>query len=157
MTGTVADYVRRKADILLYGGRPVVGRDTETPPALASGAQLTTGLEKAVQWFVGRLLTPAGTVMHRSEKGTDFVFQARSGYWRTTVDVSQDFLVAAALTLQQLADERLDTDPDDEIIASYSLDSVSVAGGTVSIRVTLTTRAGEKAAFILPVDVAVRG
>lgn len=157
MTATAKDYLNRRVDILLWDGDVVVGRDTLTPPALATGGKIVTGVEKAAQAFLLRLLTPLGSIPGRLERGTILITRARQGAWRTSIDVAQDYLLAASDALRQLYDERQEGDPDDELIDSQSLDSVAISSGTVTLRISITTLAGTTRTYIQPIAVGIRG
>ena len=77
--------------------------------------------------------------------------QFRQGYLRTETDVFIAFNLALNDIELNLTDEELDTDPDDERYASATLDSVTIADGTVILHVTLRSLAGTAREVILPV------
>lgn len=158
LTATVADYQSRRADVLLYAIDPARAGDQETPPDLAEASgELTTGIQKAAQRFVMRLLTPLGSAAYRPDHGCNFLPSSQAGGWRTTTDVSQAYLFAAAEVRRQLFLEQQADDPLDEQVADDELLGVTFELGSVSLYVRIITAAGATREYVVPVNVPIRG
>ena len=152
----VADYVDRHADVLLYAYDAVARGEQLSPPDLAAGSgHLVTGVHKMAQWFLLELLTPVGSVAHRGI-GTGFLSQAKRGVWRTSADVTRDYALAAAQARRAMRLRQRVSDPADERLAKDELISVAIASGSVSLRIALTSAAGDRREYVVPIDIAIR-
>lgn len=157
MTGTVADYLDRTVDLLLYEAPTPGAGERETPPALAEGSgEVCAGVQKLAQRFLLTLLTPRGSQRHRAARGTAFMVHASRGFWRTAVDVRQSYAAAASDARKQLRAEETAADPDDERYGADELTRVTLGDGKAAIHVALTSLAGTRRQYVVPVPVAVR-
>lgn len=143
----------RVYDVLAFQGAKRIGEvrlEQILFDEVAAG-MLCTGIQKLAQRFVLELLTEQGSMFYLPDRGTQFMTQFRQGYLRNETDVFIAFNIALNDAELNLTAEELATDPDDERYASATLDSVTIAAGTVVLYVTLMSRAGTIRKVILPV------
>lgn len=110
------------------------------------------GYAKLVQRFLMELLTELGSVSFDSNKGTNFLTDARLGKWRTSRDVAQSFAAAELTARQNLKADETPTTPADEVYSSASLLSASVNGDQVVIHVQITNGAGQSGVQLVPIS-----
>lgn len=151
------DYTGRTVDLLVMQGLKESGQTlVNTTLGEADGGYVTTGVQKAVQFFTVWLLTEAGTVKADSLIGTRFLIKLRQSNLlesqlqsafresvETILDAQQEYVTA--------------TTPDDEVLVGASLISFTTTSfGNIKLTVALTTRAGITRTVIMPVTVAIR-
>jgi hypothetical protein len=155
---SVADYVGRTFDVLVFHGvtpgREVAVKQTLYPDDL--GGYIVTGIEKLVQQFLLILLTELGSVTHLPIYGTRFMADARSGRWRTAIDVRQSFAAAVVDVKRQLARQETSTTPDDERFALATLLGITLDGTSVFVSVEVLSVAGLDRKLIVPVAVILK-
>lgn len=154
--GTIDQYLGRTSDMVVFHGVQPTG-DRQLTMALAedrtSGA-VVTGPQKVVQRFVLELLREKGTRLF-DPAGTDFMTEARQGYWRTPVDVMGAFARAVIDIREILNNEESTADPDDERFSDAILQSVQIQGDTVSLVIKIVTLAGDSRSFVFPLPLMV--
>jgi hypothetical protein len=158
---TVADYVGRTVDFLVFRANPALRRNgaqllVQQVARTGDGGAIVTGIEKLAQRVLLILLTQLGSKPYAPTEGTSFMIDAKRGAWRTPADVTSSFYAASLdVKRQQQAIETSD-DPDDERWGGIVLDGVTLADSTVAIRLTLTSQAGTAFTFITPITVPIR-
>lgn len=156
---TVADYVDRKIDLLAFQGDFPTSREQLLTQALtrsSEGGMITAGIQKLAQRFLLALLTQRNSQRHRPQEGTTFLIEAAKGLWRTVADVEQSFYAAVLDVKRMLRAVELESDPPDEIFAEAILTGVSLFGDQVTVRVLLTSAAGDNVTFLTPIAVTIR-
>ena len=155
---SVLDYVGRTVDVSAFfggvAGTEKLVRQTIFPPG--SGGELVTGPAKACQRFLMLLLTINGSIAYLPERGCQFMADALRGLWRTPADVDRSFAFSRIDVLRQLLAEQGDAAPPDEQVAEAALLSVGLAGGMATLRIALTTAAGDSIEFIAPIRVTLK-
>ncbi len=161
MASTAADYRDRRADLLAFRG--IFPSQTGREQLLAQqfvrpgdGGVLIAGIQKLAQKVLLILLTEIGSRVYAPTEGTAFMIDARRGFWRTPADVEQSFYSARLDVLRQCQASEDATDPDDERWSDLVLDGVTLAGDKVTIRMTLTSRAGRSYTFLTPISVPIK-
>ena len=164
------DYFNRKYDYL--GVQNTVGPGErrlglELFNASNSG-QITTGIQKLTQRWLLEFLTEAGSMPGLPGRGTNFMRAARTGVFRTPINVRSEFALAD-LTLRQIlqAEETDDTPPDERFTGAEITNlavlpgfDVSQKSGTTAVFLTLnvkiTSQAGDARAVIVPIEILPR-
>ena len=123
-------------------------------------AKIVTGIQKAVQRYALLLLTEIGDVHFDATQGVSFLRPILGGNIQNRGRFQNLFAVANAEVRTQLnsEDAKIDTYgsiPDDErIVNSQLLDfDINFETATVTLRVAITTAAGDSFTFIVPVTV----
>lgn len=156
---TVVDYIGRTADLFAFRGLFPAGREQLLAQQLVrpgDNGQLIAGIQKLAQKVLIILLTKTGSRQYVPSEGTDFMLDAQRGMWRTTADVEASFYSARLDVSRQCQASESDNDPDDERWLSLELNTVILAGDKVTIRMTLTSRAGSTYTFLTPLSVPLR-
>jgi hypothetical protein len=154
---SITEFQGRTFDLLAYQGA-VAGGEVLTSQQLLGGTnfgQITTGIQKLAQKVLLILLTQKGSKPHDLTFGTDFMTDARRGYFQTPLDVFSAFSAALVDIKQRLQSEELSSDLDDETFAGAEIVSVSLGAGTASVLFELTSVAGTTARFIAPLSFVV--
>lgn len=153
----MGDYSGRTVDLLFMQGAGTGSRSLITPSlAWEDGGRVTTGIQKAAQFFLLLLLTEKGSAIHTPNFGTRFMTMLRSSNM-TDSRLQIAFRDAAEDILDQQVSYRSDTIEDDEFLVGADLVSFAVpAADHIQLTVQLTTRAGERRQVIMPVSLAVR-
>jgi hypothetical protein len=152
---TVSDYAGRTVDVAAYKGWKV-GAERQVTQALAlagRGGEVIAGIEKLMQRYTIELFTELATLTYLPSRGSSFMIDARSGYWRTGGDVQESFSRASLTLADNLILEEKSTDPEDERFGSAELQAVSLLGDSVSLRVKITSVAGTSFTVLLPLQV----
>lgn len=156
---SVAQYVGRTADLLVFHGNfPDQGEQLveQTLAPESTGGFLCTGVQKLAQRVLLILLTKKGSMRFDPEYGTIFMLLAEAGGFRTVTDVEQAFYGAKLDLLRQLKAVEEDDDPLDERIRDLILLGITLAPGSVSLRIQMTTQAGSTHQFIGPINVTTK-
>jgi hypothetical protein len=159
-TGSVKDYVGRKIDILAFQGAEV-GKETQLSMVLAAegeGGLITTGIQKLAQRFLLEFLTELGSLPYDTGRGTSFMTELRLGRIRTTIEAEQEFFLATDLARINLVNEEPADMPDDEKFAAVVLQDpggLVIAGDKLTLRMILTSVAGDSRPIILPLRTTV--
>ena len=106
------------------------------------------GIQKAVQSFVSLLLTRRGTSA-RADLGTDFITAAQQGRIRTNADLQNQTALASSDAVRQVNQQAVRPD---ERIASAVLLSSAVERQSITLRIRVTTEAGSRAVFLVPIE-----
>ena len=129
---------------------------TPTRASLFSEAGLSyaqTGIAKLAYQFLIELFTDAGSIPYFPERGALFSYDLMAGRFRTQMDVRISF-AEAENRIRESLNASLAGAPDDELLASATLSSVTIEAGRVILRIVITSVAGTNAKLILPVAVA---
>ena len=154
--GEVA-YTGRTVDLLIFQGVKASG-DQEITLGWDGGGQVCTGVQKVAQQWATLFLTDRGTVLGKSNRGTDFLRAVRTGRIQVDEDIPAQFSTAAErvrITMELDADgEELEDDEilDEAELLEYSIDRVAAL---LYLKVRITTRAGEARPIIIPVSLAI--
>lgn len=154
----LADYAGRLVDLSLYHNVPTVeGVEQLLDPSFIGDGRgtIVTGIQKLAQRFVRRLLTITGSGLYDPDEGCEFLSDAVRGSWRSEADVFLSFSIAKEKLSDQFALERADTDPADEVFDTAELLSVTINDVNVSLRIQVTSAAGESRTIISPLPVVI--
>lgn len=164
---SIQDYAQRSYDYLaLQNTKPrgdsLLGLElfnSETSGKICVGAQ------KLAQRWLLEFLTETGSMPGAPDRGCDFMRAARTGRFRTILNVQTTFASANMSVRRNLLAEETDDMPADERFAraellntvvepSYAADQRS---GTsivyLNMRVKITSRAGEEYTAIFPIEI----
>ena len=152
MSGDIADYVGRVVDISLFQGvsEGVNNRLEMSLLGEYSGLAIT-GAAKLAQRFFLEIMTERGSIPSEPSRGSDFMFEARTGRLRTTAEVEQSFYLALDQVRDDLIREESDDLPLDERYSGVTLRSVNLSNLELHIVVVITSRAGTSREVILPI------
>lgn len=155
---STTNYSGRTVDMLLlqFVAEPV--SDVVVSPDVSRSPRLATGIEKLVQRFAQLFLTQIGSVMNRPSEGTAFMDTLGSGriYNEGTLRAAAAAANKDVFNQIRTEDLLLDT-PDDEMLAESTIKSLGMdrAKATVSVTFALTTAAGDKYVYTIPVATGV--
>src|SRR5262245_4779692 len=78
-------------DGLGLGTNVAVMNDPALLPGPVTIGEMITGIVKLAQRFIIVLFLEQGSMIYEPTAGCTFLKDARAGYWRTTIDISQSF------------------------------------------------------------------
>lgn len=151
--GKAADYIDRRFDLLVIQGAKPVGSVLlqQTIFSPDDGGEVCTGVQKVAQRWILKFLTPRGTMKFLPTEGNDFLRQVQRGEIRTESDAQAAFNIAAVEVRESMvAEETEDMNPEDRFDAAELLQLILQPDG-ISIKVRLTTLAGDSREPILPI------
>lgn len=154
---SVSDYTGRLVDLLAFDGAKTSG-EAQLEMVLAQpgeSGKITAGIQKLVQRYLLEFATERGSLPYDEERGTNFLYEARSGIFTSSVDVLGAFARAHSFVLENLVGEEVDSDPDDERLASAEVESVAFSPGSVSLRIRITSLAGDTRQVLMPIGVTI--
>jgi hypothetical protein len=158
LSGTTGDYIGRTVDHVAFDDMQV-GRDTLLSQQLVKEGQsgaLITGIQKLAQRYLIELLTELGSLRYLPRRGTQFMIDARAGFWRTPADVQSSFSSSSLDLRTNLIGEESEDDPEDERFAGADLLSVALsAPDYVTMSVMLHSLAGTSRRVIFPIRINV--
>jgi len=154
----VSDYTGRTVDLLLAQGASTAGGMQELSPGLNwdEGGQITTGIQKAAQFFLVTFMTEKGSRVQDTDFGTKFIGEVRRANM-TDAFMEIVFREAAEDVLDQ-QNRAQDADaPDDEVLTDAELISyTSATQSELALTVELVTVAGTSRTVIVPISLAIK-
>jgi hypothetical protein len=153
----IPQYIGRLYDVLAYRDGTSSG-EVELDQHLVdtgSGGEICTGIQKLAQRYLLELLTETGSMQYQPVRGCDFMIEARSGYWQSSLDVNSSFSSAKVDIAANLRAEESLEDSDDEKYKDAELINVQFVPGYANITIRLTSQAGSTREFITPIDIVV--
>lgn len=157
--GTTTDYTGRTVDLETLQTIKAVTPVTQLQLTVRDNAtsRRVTGIQKLAQRYATIFLTQRGTVEYSPIQGSTFIGPATSGLIANNANLIHFFNVANFQTIRQLQGEDNDsrfgpTPPDDErIVTATLLDfEVDQFSGKLSLRVSITSLAGQNYIYVLP-------
>lgn len=148
------EYIGRTIDILAYQGVPAAGlaRLTGVLALPGQSGYICTGIQKLAQRFTVEFLTARGSMPYQPKRGTVFMVKASQGMLRTVEDVRSCFSEAMIDIFENLTNAETGTEPDDERYAGAELNSVTAEFGSVSLNISLYSKAGVNRTIIMPIS-----
>lgn len=142
----------RTYDILAMRGPDgnVSGRQTLSLTD-GSDAISATGIVKLSQRVLLEFLTATGSMLLLPSRGSGFLTAVQNGGIRTDTDVYQQFAFAANTVMQRLAADATATDPTDELLETFELNSLAITPGRLVLNVTIESKAGTNATLLIPI------
>jgi len=150
---SLVDYANRKYDFLAFQNVNTL-RESKLGLVLYAednSGKICVGIQKLAQRWTLEFLTELGSMPGLPDRGCAFLTLVRNGRLRTQLAVTQAFLDAALRIRVVLKDEEYDGMPDDERLDDVELESVAVLPGYISLRVMITSLAGDERAVIMPI------
>jgi hypothetical protein len=158
-TAVTTDYTGRTVDLETLQTIKTPAPPTSLQLTLRNGgvSRRITGIQKLAQRYATIFLTQKGTVGYAATQGSNFIGPATGGLIANGANLTHFFNVANFQTLRQLQKEDSDprlgpTPPDDErILTATLLDfEVNQFEGKLSLKVSLTSLAGQNYTYVLP-------
>lgn len=141
-------------DILIFQGVESRG-EQKVELMFGNPGSFTTGIQKVSQSFAKLFLTELGSVANDPTMGTDFLSQLRTGFIRDEATLQSSFQ-AAVLDVKNYMSQNEGTEvPDDETLEEANLLEWDLRRDFLSLKVQLTTAAGESRVYELPVETRV--
>lgn len=152
---SIADYVGREVDLAAFQVMPGFKPQLLVQELVTAtqGGTLTGGIQRLAQHILQILFQKKGSKPYDGAAGTDFLRDAQAGLWRTVTDVEQSFYAARIDVRRQIQDVERDTDFDDERYGTLDLDQVLLADGKVTMRINVTSLAGNTVTYLAPLTV----
>jgi len=142
------DYGGRKIDLLAMDvDAGATERTQRVPLSFGSQQRSIAGVQQAAQAFLSLLLTRRGSV-RGIDLGTDFLIYLTTRNPRTEAEVRNYFPLTAPVASQQVNQT---AEYSDERIRVVTLISADVALDRISMRIQVTTEAGETAVVLAPI------
>ena len=116
-----------------------------------NGGEVCTGIQKLIQRWLIRFLTPLGTVKFHPEWGTSFLSEAPS--FHSEIDTQIALYSAISDVSDQLAEEEDEDMSEDEKLEKVELLSITIHDTGFVLRVKITSQIGESAPLVLPITV----
>ena len=145
---TSTDYTNRKVDLSIFPG--IQFANLLADDALGPNSRSIAGPSKVAQNFLRLLMTPLGSYPSDLLLGSNFMLRLRNGSIKLPIDLQQAFS-AEALRVTEWMSSHYGSAPDDEKIASVSLENFTINRGMIQLTINLTTQADSNATFLLPV------
>jgi len=163
----LSDYVNRKYDYLAL-------RNTTGPGERKLGlelfnkdspGQITAGVQKLAQRWLLEFLTEEGSIPGLPERGSNFMRAARTGLFRTNINVRTEFALADLKIRKTLRAEEPSTMPNDEKFGSAEITNIAVLPGFdasqksgtsaafLSLGVKITSLAGDVREIVFPIEI----
>lgn len=114
--------------------------------------EAVSGPEKAAQRFASAFLTIKGSKPYDTTYGTTFITAARNGAIRTELDVTVYFNQAAADVMYYLNQQLTGNEPNDEVVASVTLDHFELNQPYLKLYVNMLTNDGITRQLVMPVS-----
>lgn len=155
------NYSNRSVDLLIFQGVKGPGEGLGSIELGFGTGSIVTGIAKLVQIFLIRFLTQEGSAFRNSLFGSDFMTSIREGSVYNDSIVKTVFSSAVADVKAQLSedyDELADSGvdvPDDEKFSGAVLNSYSFQADSLTMSITISSKAGSSRTVILPIDVAI--
>jgi hypothetical protein len=142
------DYSGRKIDLLAMDvDASLTDKVQQVPLSFGREQRSIAGVQQAAQAFVSLLLTKRGSV-RGIDLGTDFLVYMVTRNPRTEAEVRNYFQLTAPIASQQVNQT---AELSDERIRAVTLISAEVALDRISMRIQVTTEAGETAVVLAPI------
>lgn len=152
------DYTGRTVDMLLLQFVSALEADILVRPDVSRDPRMTTGVEKLAQRYALLFLTQVGTVKNRESEGSNFLGLLGAGqiYDENTLRSAAAAANKTVSTQIKVADRNLGT-ADDEALDTADVTDTSVdrATASVSVTVAITTVAGERYVYTIPLATGV--
>lgn len=146
-----SNYTNKSIDVVAFHGvKPVGYTQLRQNLFLGTAGEVCTGIQKLVQRWLCIFLTPMGSQTFSPNRGTKFMVDIFTA--GTETQVHTIFQLSNADAIAQLKAEETVGMPEDEMIKSVKLDSMSLYLGRLSLYITIKSKAGESAGIILPID-----
>ena len=166
----LSDYVNRKYDYL--GLQNTVGPgDRRLGLELFNkdtSGKITTGAQKLAQRWLLEFMTEIGSMPGLPRRGSSFMRTARTGGFRTPLNVRTEFAVADLNIRNNLRAEETDAMPDDERFGTAEITNVAILPGFdvsqksgttaafLMLGVKITSLAGDAREIVLPIEIVPR-
>lgn len=148
---STTNYYNRSVDLCIFQGikdsRPV----TVNQALFDNGGYVCTGIQKLIQRWVIKFLTPFGSMKFHSDWGTSFLEEATS--FHSEVDAALSFYSANMQACDQLRSEEDDSMLLEERIDDVKLNHITVNSTGFTLNVTITSKFGTSAPVVLPVSI----
>ena len=153
----LSDYTGRTVDLFIMQGAQESGMQAITPGLGADfGGAVTTGVQKAAQFFMILFLTELTTRTHEPTFGTRFITKTRHSNVNSS-QVQLAFHEAAEDVMEQQSRYKETGAADDEVIGNLELLNFSIPNtAELDLTVRITTLAGSSRVVVLPVTTAIR-
>lgn len=150
--GIAANYANRSLDITFLKGVKASGRVTLEQVLFKSGnsGEVCTGIQKLIQRWVLMLLTPKGSMTFNPARGTTFMADLVSAY--SYSDIDSIFRLCNMDACLQVKKEESDSMRKEERLERVELQSIEFLKDSVLISVKLTSKFGEAAPVVLPIN-----
>jgi hypothetical protein len=147
------DYIGRRFDVLALQDVAAIG-EVQLQQRLfdPNSGEVCTGVQKLAQRWVLEFFTVTGSIPFQPRRGVDFLRVARRGGFRSEADVIAEYNFAAVQIKQTLQNEEVAAMQDDERLLTDELLELLLEPGRLSLKVRLTSVAGEGRRIILPIS-----
>ena len=135
-------------DVFAFTGAKLSGLAQLNMNLLESGGSVCTGIQNLIQEWLILMLTPKGSVVFDENRGSNFLPEAMNATVES--DIKTSFVFANADVIEQLR-RTSDDKPDDEIVDKVTLDTLNLKDGLLSVKATITSKAGESRTVTLPI------
>lgn len=143
-------YDGRTVDILAMQGVAASGKK-EVGLNLGTSGFVCTGIQKVAQEFLTLFLTDRGSVKWDPDYGTSFMYNLRTGQINDETTLQSAFEFAVIDIINYLGDTLATATPDDEVLENAELVEWDLRPGFLSIKVQITTTAGNSREYIVPI------
>lgn len=150
MVGTISrSWGGRSVDILFVDIKePQLWTTKRSRLWFGEKSRIVAGPQLCIQRFVSLLLTRRGTAIN-PELGSDFLEAAMTGRIRTESSLRDYFALSVSQTIGQVNSQAVRAD---ERMASAVLEDAEVERQRISMRIRLTTEAGDSVTFLAPLE-----
>lgn len=149
---TAANYANRRIDLVFLQGVTLSGKKTLAQQLFNenNAGQVCTGIQKLIQRWILRLLTPVGTMKFNPTRGTTFMRDMLSAYNETDVDTV--FRLANMDATRQIIQEETPSMPSDERLNHVELLDITFTDYSVIIKVRMYSQTGDSSPVVLPIS-----
>ena len=149
---TAANYANRSIDLVFLQGVTLSGKKTLAQQIFneSNAGQVCTGIQKLIQRWILRLLTPAGTMKFNPTRGTTFMRDMLTAYNESDVDTV--FRLANMDATRQMIQEETNSMPSDERLNHVELLDITFTDYSVIIKVRMYSQTGDSSPVVLPIS-----
>lgn len=148
---STTNYYNRSVDLCIFQGikdsRPVIVNQT----LFDNGGYVCTGIQKLIQRWVIKFLTPIGSMKFHPDWGTSFLENATG--FHSEIDAELAFYSANMDACDQLRAEENDSMLLEEQIDNVKLNYITVNSTGFTLNITITSKFGSSAPLVLPVAI----
>ena len=148
---STTNYYNRSVDLCIFQGikdsRPV----TVNQALFDDGGYVCTGIQKLIQRWTVKFLTPLGSMKFHPDWGTNFLEEAT--HFHSEIDAELSFYSANVSACEQLRMEEDDSMLLEEQIDNVKLNYITVNSTGFTLNITLTSKFGSTAPVVLPVSI----
>lgn len=148
---STTNYYNRSVDLCIFHGIKDSRQTTVKQSLFDDGGYVCTGIQKLIQRWIIKFLTPIGSMKFHPTWGTSFLEDATSFRSETAAELA--FYSANMDACDQLRAEEDDSMLLEEQIDNVKLNYITVNSTGFTLNITITSKFGTSAPLVLPISI----